>query len=119
MAEECLSARPETYNKVIQECEQVIELDFKPCGLEDDIKKRLCDLIVIWKYKKMASNEKGVVIGGTRVIFSGLLRVVELARHLSKRYDKDMCYYLERACSGNRDRDLGFTNYCVSMWCIR
>jgi len=119
MAEECQFARPENFKRVLRECKYIIEHDFKPYGLEDKIKKCLCDLTIIWERKNILSKEKGVEIGGLRVIFAGLLRSVELAKYLSKRYNKDVYYYLKRICSGIRDQDLGFINYCCSMWNLK
>ncbi len=38
----------ENCGKILELCKIMIERDYAPCGLEDDIKKRLLDLTLYW-----------------------------------------------------------------------
>jgi hypothetical protein len=39
------------YEEILELCKAIIETDFKPCGLDQEIKKQLLDLVLEWEKK--------------------------------------------------------------------
>ena len=85
----------ENYGKILELCKVMIERDYAPCGLEDDIKKRLLDLTLDWERRKEKASKEGKEIGGLKVFFIDVLRAVNQATQNAKRF-KPKCYYLRR-----------------------
>ena len=86
----------ENYGKILELCKVMIERDYAPCSLEDDIKKRLLDLTLDWERRKEKASKKGKAIGGLHLIFDDVLRAVNQAEQNEKRFGKPRCYYLRR-----------------------
>ncbi len=86
----------ENYGKILELCKVMIERDYAPCGLEDDIKKRLLDLTLDWERRKEKASKEEKAIGGLNVIFIDVYRAVNQAKANEKRFGKPKCYYLRR-----------------------
>jgi len=85
----------ENYGKILESCKVIIELDYAPCGLEQDIKKRLLDLTLEWERRKEKASKEGKTIGGLNLIFTDVYRAVNQAKENEKRFEP-RCYYLRR-----------------------
>lgn len=86
----------ENYGKILELCKVIIERAYAPCGLEQDIKKRLLDLTLEWERRKEKASKEGNTIGGLNVIFTDVKRAVNQAKQNEKRFGKPRCYYLRR-----------------------
>ncbi len=86
----------ENYGKILELCKVMIERDYTPCGLEDDIKKRLLELTLDWERRKEKAIRESKEIGGLNVIFMDVYRAVNQATVNEKRFGKPECYYLRR-----------------------
>jgi len=101
----------ESYEKVPGLCRKIIENDFRPCGLEDEIKDSIFKLTFRWEKLKEQANLEGREIGGLQIIFTGILKSAMQAEGLARRYDKDVCYYLRMSVQ-NKWLD----NYREAFW---
>jgi len=101
----------ENYANVLELCRRIIESNFRPCGLEEDIKNRIYELTLQWKRDKEKAEREGREIGGLSMIFKGLLKSWRQAEGLAKRWQKDVCYYLRMSL-----RNKWLEHYCKSMW---
>jgi len=101
----------ENYEKVLEWSSVIIREDYKPCGLENEIKEQLYDLTLEWERRKEKAEREKREIGGLMVIFYGLMKSWRQAEGLSKKYNKDTCHYLRMSFEHNWLR-----NYCYSMW---
>jgi len=106
----------ENYKKLLESCKVIIERDYAPCGLEEDIKKRLLDLTLEWERRKENANKENKMIGGLRVVFLDLLRAVNQAKSNTKRFQKPKCYYLKRGLQIKCGEPGWLGNYSCSMW---
>lgn len=86
----------EELKELLKLCLVIIERDFAPCGLKHDAKKRIIKLYEQWKKAKVEAEKERRTIGGYKLIFSDLLRAVNLAQELAKRYKKSKCHYLKK-----------------------
>lgn len=94
----------ENYKKVLEECAYMIEHDYAPCGLEEDIKKRLLDLTLeLEKLGKIDKEGKGV-----RIISKGVHWAVGSAKKKAEETGKPQCYYLN-------DFSKKLRNYCLAF----
>ena len=101
----------ENYEKVIDWCSKILEEIRQKCNMEEDFKKRLCELTLQWERRKEKARKEGKEIGGLMLVFYGLLKSMNQARGLAERYNKDMCHYLRMSLRNN-----WLENYCYSMW---
>jgi len=101
----------ENYEKVLEWCRNILENDFKPCGLENELKKELYDLTLDWERRKEEAEREKRQIGGLMVIFHGLMKSWRQAEGLAKKYNKNVCCYLKMSLENK-----WLTNYCCSMW---
>lgn len=97
-------------------CEVVIERDFAPCGLRDQVTERIKELFAEWQRRYEQAIREGRTIGDVKVIFLDLLRLVELARANSERYGKPFCEYLKRALEKPYHEKGGLGYYSIRMW---
>jgi len=86
----------ENYQKILELCKVMIERDYAPCGLEDDIKKRLLGLTLEIERRNEKASKEGKATRGFNIIFSDVLRAVNLAEQNAKRFGKPKCYYLRQ-----------------------
>jgi len=99
------------YDQVLEWCRNILENNFRPCGLDDEIKTELYDLTIEWeKWKEKADKEKRE-IGGLMVIFYGLMKLWRQAEGLAEKYNKNVCHYLRMSLENK-----WLTNYCYSFW---
>ena len=105
----------ENYGEILGLCKVMIERDYAPCGLEDDIKKRVLDLTLDWETRKGKASKEGKEIGGLRVIFIDVYRAVNQARANEKRFGKPRCYYLRRGLQIEPSRHGGLGYYFSRM----
>ena len=94
--------------ELLEICKVVIERDFAPCGLREQVVERVKELFAEWQRRYERVVREGRTIGGVKVIFFDLLRLVELARANSKSLFVPLSY------NGYYD---GFTNLssCISL----
>ena len=105
----------ENYRKILELCRVIIEQDYAPCGLEDDIKKRLLDLTLDWERRKEKASREGKEIGGLNVIFMDVYRAVNQATQNQKRFGKPKCYYLRRGLQIQPSQHGGLGYYFIKM----
>ena len=87
----------ENFQFILNMCRYLIENEYKPCGLEQSIKKRLYELILIWEKNKKRATMEGREIGGLQALFTDVLRAVEKARADERRFKKrTKCQYLKK-----------------------
>ncbi|MDH5744631.1 MAG: hypothetical protein OEZ52_13890 [Candidatus Aminicenantes bacterium] len=75
----------ESYKTVLELCKVVIARNYTPCGLEDDVKKRLQELTLEWKKRRKKADEEGKKIGGADIIFKDIYRAVRQAESNAKK----------------------------------
>jgi hypothetical protein len=81
------------YEKVLELCEVIIKEDFKPCGLHEELKRQLLDLVLEWEKKcgQPFTKESGA--------FDAVYRITMEAISLSERFhkgdQKQKCIYLK------------------------
>ena len=90
----------------------MIERDFDPCGLKEDVKKRIFDLTVLWKRCKRRAEKDVGDFGG---LFYDLLRAVEHANSMMERTGKSKCYYLSRGLELAPPAQGALGNWFISM----
>ena len=105
----------ESYKTVLELCKVVIARDYAPCGLENDVKKRLRELILEWEKRKKKADKEGRKIGGVGIIFKDIYRAVRQAESNTKRYRKSKCYYLERGLRIPLDKPGGLGYWSLKM----
>jgi len=88
--------RKGSYEKVLELCGVVIDRDYAPCGLGDNVKSRLLELTSEWEKRKKKADKEGRAIGGLDIFFKEVYRAVRQAESNAKRYGKSKCYYLGR-----------------------
>lgn len=103
-----------SYETVLELCKVVIEQDYAPCGLEDDVKKRLQELTLEWERRKKRADEEGKAIGGVSIFFKDIYRAVRQAESNAKIHGKSKCYYLERGLRISFDEPGG-----LGYWSLR
>jgi hypothetical protein len=81
----------ENYEKVVESCKELIK-EFESCGLKQDVLKRILEL-VHWLEKQ---KTEGTWRGDFQIVFMDLLRAVDSAKSLSKKYNKDECEYFRK-----------------------
>jgi len=81
----------ENYEKVVEWCKELIK-EFLSCGLEEDVLKRIHELVQ-WLEKQKAEGKRE---DGFKIIFYDLERAIEMAKAFSKKYHKDECCYLRK-----------------------
>lgn len=81
----------ENYEKVVEWCKELIK-EFESCGLKQNVLKRILELVQ-WLEKQKA---EGIWTGDFQIIFKDLLRAVDSAESLSKKYNKDKCEYFRK-----------------------
>lgn len=106
----------ENYGKILEECKIVIEQEYAPCGLEDEIKKRLLELAKEWEKRKKRADEEGRTIGGLRIIVRDVFRAVGQAESNMKRFEKPKCYYLRRGLQIPYDESGGLGYLSLRFW---
>ena len=84
------------YEELLKLCEVIIEEEYKPCGLENEVKQRIKDILQELERRKRVAQAEGGEIGGHRLIYYDLLRAVGQAKRNSEKYGKPICYYLRR-----------------------
>ena len=84
------------YEELLKRCEVIIKEEYAPCGLENEVKQRIKDILQELEKRKRIAQAKGRDIGGHKLIFSDLLRAVNQAKADSKRFRKPLCYYLKK-----------------------
>jgi len=78
----------ENYEKVLNLCKVMIEQDYAPCGLEEDVKKRLLELT-----QELERRGRR----GFNIISVDVFRAVNQAESYEKRFKKrTKCEYLKR-----------------------
>ncbi|RLG02529.1 MAG: hypothetical protein DRN61_06320 [Thaumarchaeota archaeon] len=102
--------------ELLEICKVVIERDFAPCGLREEVIERVKELFAEWKRKREKAAREGRTIGGVKVIFYDLLRLVEMARANSERHGKPFCEYLSRALKKSYHEKGGLGYYSIKMW---
>ncbi len=105
----------EHYGKILALCKVIIERDYAPCGLEDDIKKRLLDLTLDWETRKEEAGKEGREIGGLRALFIDVYRAVNQAKANEKRFGQPKCYYLKRGLQIDPSRRGGLGRWFLTM----
>lgn len=106
----------ENYMKVLELCKVLIEQDYAPCGLEDDLRKRLLELTLEWEKRKAKADGEGRGIGGVNVIFTDVFRAVWKAKSDEERFGKPKCYYLERGLKKQLGESGTLGTWSYSMW---
>jgi len=101
----------ENYKKVIEQCSKILGEIRQECNLEEDFKKKLFELTLEWERRKEKAIKENKEIGGLPVIFMGLLKTIDQAEGLAKKYNKDVCHYLEMSL-----RNDWLENWCYSAW---
>lgn len=104
-----------SYETVLGLCKVVIERDYAPCGLEEDVKKRLQELTLEWERRKKKADKEGRAIGGLDIFFKDVYRAVRQAESNAKRYGKSKCYYLERGLRIPLDKPGGLGYWSLRM----
>lgn len=105
----------ENYVKVLELCKVIIEQDYVPCNLENEIKKRLLDLVLDWEKRKEKADREGKEIGGLNLLFFDVLRAVNQATGNEKRFGKSKCYYLKRGLQIPSNKRGGFGYWFLTM----
>lgn len=105
----------ESYKTILELCKVVIARDYAPCGLEDDVKKRLRELNLEWEKRRKKANEEGKKIRGVGIIFKDIYRAVRQAESNAKRHGKSKCYYLERSLRIPLDKHGGLGYWSLKM----
>lgn len=100
------------YNQIAQLCKTIIERDYNQCGLEEDIRKRILDLTLLWKRCKRKSEKD---VGGLKTLFYDLLRAVNHANSMEKRTGKPKCYYVGRGLELTPPTPGALGNYFIRM----
>ena len=59
----------ENYEKVLKQCKEYIKTEFEPCGLKDDVERRIFELVQEWEKRQAEAEKRGEKIGGLGVIF--------------------------------------------------
>lgn len=103
----------ENYEKVLKLCDVMIKEDFGPCGLDQEIRKQLLELVLEWEKRKQDSESKGD-IGGLQWLCSCIRKVVGEAFERSGGYSKGdpklRCHYLKKAL------EKGEIGNCFRTW---
>lgn len=87
----------ENFHYILKMCSHLIEKEFTPCGLEDDVKERLHELTLRWERNKEKASQEGRQVGGLQTLFTDLLRAVGKARADERRFQKrTKCQYLKK-----------------------
>jgi len=102
--------------ELLEECRVIINRDFAPCGLKEDVEKRIHELYEEWKEAKAKADREGKTIGGLKVIFSDLLRAVRFAKEQARKSGKTECYYLRKWLEIPPTSKGGLGYYSKSMW---
>lgn len=102
--------------ELLEICKVVIERDFAPCGLREQAIERIKELFAEWQRRCERAVREGRAIGGVKVVFFDLLRLVELARANSERYGRPFCKYLRRALEKPYHEKGGLGYYSTRMW---
>ncbi len=84
------------YEELLKLCEVIIKEEYAPCGLENEIKQRIKDILQELEKRKKIARAKGREIGDHRLIFYDLLRAVGQAKTNLERFGKPLCYYLKK-----------------------
>jgi len=87
------SVSNENYEKVLKQCKEYIKTEFEPCGLKNDVERRIFELVQEWEKHQAEAEKKGKKIGGLGVIFSEVERAVWKADADSKRFGTRKCKY--------------------------
>lgn len=104
-----------SYGTVLELCKVVIERDYAPYGLEEDVKKQLQELTLEWERRKKRADEEGKEIGGVGIIFKDIYRAVRQAESNAKIHGKSKCYYLERGLRIPLDKPGGLGYWSLRM----
>ena len=102
--------------ELLEICKVVIERDFAPYSLREEIIERVKELFAEWKRKREQAAKEGRTIGGVKVIFYDLLRLVDMAHANSERHGKPFCEYLRRALEKPYHERGGLGYYSIKMW---
>jgi len=106
----------ENFQYVLKISRYLIENEYKPCGLEEDLKERLYELILIWERLKEKASSEGRQIGGLKVLFFDLNRAIEKARADERRFQKKTkCEYLKKGLETPICNPGAFGNYFLSF----
>jgi hypothetical protein len=81
----------ENYEKVVEWCKEYIK-EFETCGLNEDVMKRIFELVQ-WLEKQKVEDKR---VGEFKIIFYDIERAVEMAKALSKKYHKRECEYFKK-----------------------
>lgn len=85
------------YEELLKLCEVMIKERYAPCGLENEVKQRIKDILQELEKRRKIAQAKGREIGNHRLIFDDLLRATNQAEANSKRFGKPLCYYLKKS----------------------
>lgn len=105
----------ENYKKVLELCKVLIEKNYAPCGLEDEVKKRLLELTLEWEKRKEKADREGKTIGGLGVLRMDVSRAVGKAGSDAKKSGKSKCYYLRQGVQIPVGKPGALGNYFMSM----
>lgn len=106
----------ENYKKILELCKVVIDRDYAPCGLKEEVERRLLELTLEWERRKEKADKEGKEIGGLSVILYDLLRATERAESDERRFGKHKCRYLRRGLQLQLGEQGALGNYSLSMW---
>jgi len=105
----------ENYEKILEISKYYIE-EFEACGLGEEIRKRILELVQEWERRKSEADKKGKQIGGLKVIFRELEKVVYEAEANSKKSGKSVCEYFERSLSIPYYKKGGLGYWSTRFW---
>jgi len=86
----------EEVKTVLDYCETLIREYYRPCDLETCLITRIAELVHEWKKRKEIIEKQGreYTGAGLQLIFTDVLRAVDLAKHNSEKNNKPICLYL-------------------------
>jgi len=105
----------ENYEKILEICKGYIK-EFEACGLGEEVRKRILELVQEWERRKNEADKKGKQIGGLQVIFMDLERAFWKAKADSKKSGKSMCEYFEKGLSIPFYKKGGLGYWSTRMW---
>jgi hypothetical protein len=105
----------ENYEKILEISKYCIN-EFEACGLGEEVRKRILELVQEWEKRKSEADKEGKQIGGLTVIFWDLERAVNKAKADSKKSGKSVCEYFERSLSIPYDQKGGLGYWSTRFW---
>ena len=106
----------ENYEKVLNQCKEYIKTEFEPCGLKDDVERRIFELVQEWEKRQAEAEKRGQQIGGLGVIFIDVERAVWKAYADSKKSGKNKCQYFRKWLSLPYIEPGGLGYWTLKMW---